>query len=72
MVMQIAPGGPGETAGILAGDILIAVDGAPASHPNAIARQFGPESIGKQIELRLIRAGALLAVAATVTARPAE
>jgi S1-C subfamily serine protease len=71
MVMQVAPGGPAEKAGVLAGDILIAVDGMPASHPNAIARQFGPESIGKEIELRLIRSGAPLVVAATVTARPA-
>ena len=71
MVMQIAPHGPAEKAGVLAGDILIAVDGAPASHPNAIARQFGPESIGKEIELRLIRAGSVRVVAATVTARPA-
>jgi len=71
MVMQVAPGGPAAKAGILAGDILITVDGAPASHPNAIARQFGPESIGKQIELRFIRSGALRVVAATVTARPA-
>ncbi len=72
MVMQVAPGGPAEKAGVLAGDILIAVDGAPASRPNAVARQLGPESVGKEIELRLIRAGALLVVAATVTARPAE
>jgi len=72
MVMQVAPGGPAASAGILAGDILIAVDGAPASHPHAIARQLGPESIGKEIELRLIRAGSLQVVAATVTTRPAE
>ncbi len=72
MVMQVAPDGPAAKAGVLAGDILIAVDGAPAAHPNAIARQFGPESIGKQIELRLIRSGSLRIVAATVTARPAE
>jgi S1-C subfamily serine protease len=72
MVMQVAPGGPAEEAGILAGDILIAVDGMPASHPNAISRQFGPESIGKSIECRLIRAGSPLVVAATVTARPAK
>jgi S1-C subfamily serine protease len=72
MVMQVAPGGPAEKAGIAAGDILIAVDGAPASHPNAIARQFGSESIGKQIECRLIRAGSPRVLAARVTARPAE
>ncbi len=72
MAMQVAPGGPAETAGVLAGDILIAVDGAPASHPNVIARQFGPESIGKEIELRLVRSGSVRVLAARVTARPAE
>jgi len=72
MVMQVAPGGPAAQAGIVAGDILIAVDGAPASHPSAIARQLGSESIGTQIECRLIRAGSLQVVAAAVMARPAE
>jgi S1-C subfamily serine protease len=72
MVMQVAPGGPAEQAGIVAGDILIAVDGAPASYPGAIARRFGPESIGTQVECRLVRAGLLQVIAAAVTARPAE
>ena len=71
MVIEVAHGGPAATAGILPGDILVAVNGAPASHPNGIARQFGPESIGKEIECRLIRAGSLQVVAAIVTARPA-
>lgn len=71
MVMQVAAGGPAATAGILAGDILVAVDGAPTSRPRQIARQFGPESIGKQVELRIIRSGALRTLAATITARPA-
>jgi S1-C subfamily serine protease len=70
MVMQVAPGGPAQQAGVVAGDILVAVDGSPASHPNAIARQFGPESIGKAVELRLIRSGSLRFLAASVTARP--
>jgi S1-C subfamily serine protease len=70
MVMQVAPDGPAGKAGILAGDILIAIDGAPAAHPTEIARRFGPDSIGRQIALRLIRSGALLTLAATVTARP--
>jgi S1-C subfamily serine protease len=71
MVMQVAPEGPAGKAGVLAGDILIAVDGAPAAHPGAIARQFGPESIGRQVELRLIRSGAPRTLTATITARPA-
>jgi S1-C subfamily serine protease len=72
MVMQVAPDGPAAKAGVLAGDILVAIEGATASRPTEIARQFGPESIGKQIELRIIRSGALRTLMATITARPAE
>ena len=71
MVMQVAPDGPAGKAGVLAGDILIAVDSSPAAHPGAIARQFGPESIGRQVELRLRRSGAARTLSATITARPA-
>jgi S1-C subfamily serine protease len=70
MVMQVAQDGPAAKAGVVAGDILVAVDGAPASRPAAIARQFGPESIGKQVELRLIRSGVPRMLTATITARP--
>ena len=71
MVMQVAPEGPCAKAGVLAGDILVAVDGAPASRPREIARRFGPDSVGKTVELRLIRSGAPHTVTATITARPA-
>ena len=72
MVMQVASDGPCAKAGVLAGDILIAVDGAPISRLRELAQQFGPESIGKQVELRLLRAGAPHTLAATITARPAR
>jgi len=71
MVMQVAPDGPAGKAGVLAGDILISIDGMPAAHPRGIARQFGPESIGKPVELRLLRSGAARTLTATITARPA-
>ena len=71
MVMRIAPDSPAAAAGVIVGDILVAVDGAVTAHPGAIARRFGPESIGKPVELRLIRTGAPQVLTATVTARPA-
>jgi len=71
MVMQVSAAGPAAKAGVLVGDILVAVGNAPARRPGAIAQVLGPESVGQAIELRLVRAGALVAVSATVTARPA-
>jgi S1-C subfamily serine protease len=72
MVMQVAPDGPCAKAGVLIGDILVAVDVMPASRPREIARRFGPDSIGKQVELRIVRSGAPQTVTATITARPTE
>ena len=70
MVMQVAPEGPAAVAGVLAGDILVAVDALPASRPRAISRQLGADSIGKAVVLQLVRSGAPLTLTATVTARP--
>jgi S1-C subfamily serine protease len=71
MVMQVAQDGPAAKAGVLAGDILVAVDGAPAARPTEIARQFGAESIGREVELRVVRSGAVRTLAVTITPRPA-
>jgi S1-C subfamily serine protease len=70
MVMQVAPDGPCAKAGVLAGDILVTVDGAPASRPREIARRFGPDSIGREVELRIVRSGAPQTLTVTITARP--
>jgi len=70
MVMQVAPDGPCAKAGVLVGDILVAIDGMPASRPREIARRFGPDSLGRQIALQIIRSGAPQTVMATITPRP--
>ena len=69
MVTSLAPGAPAEQAGVLPGDILLDVDGNPARRARALAAALGPERIGQAVTLRLLRAGALHAVTATV-ARP--
>ena len=69
MVMDVAAGGPAAKAGVLAGDILLAVGGAPATRPGKVARQLGSDSIGRTLELTLARAGAILTSEAVVEAR---
>ena len=71
MVTSLSPGAPAEQAGVLPGDILLDVDGNPARRARALAAVLGPERIGQAVTLRLLRAGALHAVTATVAARPA-
>lgn len=71
MVMDVVAGGPAAKAGVLAGDILLAVGGATATRPGKVARQLGTDSIGRKLELTLARAGAVLTSEAIVEARGA-
>ena len=71
MVMDVAPGGPAAKAGVLAGDILLAVGGALATRPGKIARQLGADSIGRTLDLTLARAGAIVTSECVVEARTA-
>jgi S1-C subfamily serine protease len=69
MVMEVGADSPAAKAGVVAGDIILSVGGAPAIRLGKIARQFGTNSVGKTIEITLARAGAILTSKATITAR---
>src|SRR5262245_11350877 len=68
MVMSMAENGPAAKAGIVAGDIIITVDGVPARRLRLIAS----ERIGRAAEVRLIRAGAMTSLQVTIEERPAQ
>jgi S1-C subfamily serine protease len=71
MVMSVAEDGPAAQAGIVAGDIILGVDGTPAHRWRRIARHFGADSIGRKADLRLIRSGKVITVQATIAERRA-
>jgi S1-C subfamily serine protease len=71
MVMSVVAGGPAAQAKIVAGDIILSVDGASTHRFRNIARHFGSDSIGRKVELRLIRSGTVMTVQATIAERPA-
>lgn len=72
MVIGLTRHGPAAQAGVMMGDILIGVDGAGLGSPSALAGMLGPESVGRQVALRLIRGGAVQALTATIGARPGQ
>ena len=72
MVMRVAPDSPAAKAGVLFGDILVTLDRGGVSRPSKVAQQLGPESVGRSMELRLIRAGTVIALNATIVARPLD
>ena len=71
MVMSVVENGPAAQAGIVAGDIILDVDGIPANRFRKLARYFGSDSIGRRAEIRLIRGGAVITVQTTIAERQA-
>ena len=71
MVMSVVENGPAAQAGILAGDIILSVDGTSAHRFRKIARHFGADSIGRTADVRLIRSGAVMTVQTTIAERQA-
>jgi len=70
MVVGLVTGGPAEAAGVMPGDIVLDIDGAPAGRPRALTASLGPDRIGQSVALRLLRAGAVQTIAVTIAARP--
>jgi S1-C subfamily serine protease len=71
MVMSVIEDGPAAQAGIVAGDIILSVDGTSTHRFRKIARLFGADSIGRKADLRLIRSGAVMTVQTTIAERRA-
>jgi S1-C subfamily serine protease len=71
MVMSVVDDGPAAQAGVLAGDIILSVDGTSTRRWRRIARHFGADSIGRKADLRLIRSGAVITLQATIAERRA-
>jgi S1-C subfamily serine protease len=69
LVVAVEPGGPADRAGILIGDVLIALDGAPLREP---ADLLAALSARGPVEVRLVRGGAPVSVSLTPGDRPAR
>lgn len=72
MIVTVEPEGPAEKAGVLIGDILVALDGKPLTDTQDLAAHLAGEQIGKTVKASLIRGGALVDLAITVAERPAN
>jgi S1-C subfamily serine protease len=71
MVMSVDPKGPGATAGIRQGDLIVTWDDRPIQGMRMLLRALGPDTVGSTIKLVLRRAGDPAEVRLTVGERPA-
>jgi S1-C subfamily serine protease len=70
IVVRVEPDGPGDRAGVMLGDVVVALDGARVSDPGEVLAALGADRIGKPIVARIVRGGAATDVTITVGERP--
>jgi S1-C subfamily serine protease len=70
IVLSVEPGGPAEKAGLLIGDVLVALDGAPVSDTDEVQAALGPERVGQDLSASVIRGGQLARLTIKVGERP--
>jgi len=70
MVLGVSPGSPGEAAGVLQGDIIIAWNGDSLAGMRDVLRRLGPDSAAQSVELSLSRGGQPSTVNCVIGTRP--
>ena len=58
LVSGVLPGGPAQRAGIVAGDIVMSVDGQPVRNSTSLRNLVGLTPVGSTINLQVWRNGA--------------
>ena len=62
--------GPAARAGVLIGDILVALAGKPVTIPKISNPRSAGESVGKPVAARIVRGGQVIELNITVGERP--
>jgi S1-C subfamily serine protease len=72
LVAGVTAGSPAAGAGVLVGDLLIALNGAPIESPENLMDELMGIAIGGAASLRVLRGGTVADVAVTIGARPSR
>jgi len=70
IVLEVEPASPAHKAGIVIGDILVALAGHPVARLEDVHAQLHGEAIGKPLALKFVRGGAAQEVNIVVGERP--
>ena len=70
IVLSVEPGGPAERAGAVLGDVLLGLDGKPLRDTDDVQAFLEAEFVGKAVQARMVRGGALTEFPITIGERP--
>lgn len=69
LIVHVEPDGPAAHAGMLLGDVLLAVGGQPVTDTGSLQEQLGPETVGTELGARVLRGGGIMDLTLTVGTR---
>jgi S1-C subfamily serine protease len=72
LVIAVAPGSAATEAGLMLGDVIVAIDGKTLQSGASLQSILDGENVGKSVSLDVVRGGQLLKVAVTVREKPAS
>jgi S1-C subfamily serine protease len=58
-VVEVVPGGPAAAAGLVPGDMIVTVEGAPVRSVDGLRRALARDAVGRALELAYLRGAAL-------------
>jgi len=70
LVMTVEPNSPAEQGGLLLGDTLVTMDGAPVRHPDALLTFLSADRMHTAVLVRLVRGGQLQERSIVIGERP--
>jgi S1-C subfamily serine protease len=70
IVLEVEPGSPAHNAGVLIGDILVAIGPQSVARLEDVQSQLFPENIGKKLTARIVRGGAAQDLEILIAERP--
>lgn len=70
ILLEVEPNGPAQRAGLVIGDILLALGGKQITHYEDVQAQLGGEAIGKSLPLQFVRGGEVKEASVVVGERP--
>jgi len=70
IVVNVELGGPADRAGVIIGDVLVALDGRSVSDTGDVLAMLGSEQVGKTISAGIIRGGTSIELAIAVGEKP--
>lgn len=72
IVISVKADGPAARSGLMLGDVLVALDGAPVGAPDDVQAVIGARRAGSTVTASIVRAGAPIEVRITIGERPAR